>query len=136
MKTFFRQGRTMPYNIALVKKLYEACKKYNAVKMLFAEDKDEHIVAAGFFVSDERNVYYLMGGIEPKYKELGGMDLILYEGIKAAMRENKVFDFEGSVVESIERYFRSFGSEQKPYFVVTKTPSRFLKLKQFVKELV
>jgi hypothetical protein len=135
-KTFERQQKKIPYDFIFVKKLYEACKKHQAVKLLFAKDTKENVIAAGFFLFDDMTVYYLMGGIDPNYKDLGGMDLVLYTGIKFAMREKKVFDFEGSMIEEIERYFRSFGAQQRPYYVLEKTPSRLMKLKMCVKEFL
>lgn len=64
------------------------------------------------------------------------MDVIQYEAIKFALYNNKNFDFEGSMIESIEKYFRSFGAIQKPYFNITKTNSRILKLKNCLKEIL
>jgi hypothetical protein len=36
----------------------------------------------------------------------------------------------GSMLEPIERFFRGFGAVQIPYFNITKTPSRMLRLRQ------
>jgi len=84
-------------------------------------------VAANFLVEDSETVYYLMGGIDPEFADIGAMDLVQYESIKYALSKGKNFDFEGSMVESIEKYFRSFGATQKAYFEVTKTESKLLK---------
>ncbi|WP_417334503.1 GNAT family N-acetyltransferase [Halarcobacter sp.] len=133
-KTFNRQGRDVPYSFGFVKKLYETCKKNNAVKMFFAKYKDK-IIAANFLVYDKNTVYYLMGGIHPDFKDLGGMDLVQFESIKFALETNRAFDFEGSMIESIEKYFRSFGAIQKPYFTISKTNSKLLKIKSLLKEV-
>jgi len=64
------------------------------------------------------------------------MDLIQYESIKFALENNKQFDFEGSMLESIEKYFRSFGAVQKPYFQITKINSKILKVRECLQELI
>ena len=43
------------------------------------------------------------------------------------------FDFEGSMIESVERFFRAFGGQQRPYFHVTKTSSRLMKMRRDVR---
>ncbi|AXH09210.1 FemAB family protein [Malaciobacter halophilus] len=134
MMTFKRQGRNIPYSLDFVKNLYKACRENNAVKMYFAKYED-NVISANFLVYDDNTVYYLMGGIHPDFKDLGGMDVVLYESIKFALENNKTFDFEGSMIESIEKYFRSFGAIQKPYFNITKTNSKLLKIRNFISDL-
>ena len=133
--TFERKNKSVPYNFDLVKKIYEITKKNNSSKLSFAF-YNEKAISAAFLVSDSNSVYYLMGGIDSLYKDLGGMDLILYNSIKWTLNQGKNFDFEGSIVESIEKYFRSFGSIQTPYFAVYKINSRILKIKECLKELL
>ena len=134
-KTFKRQNRKIPYEFEFINNLYQNCKKNSAVKMFFAE-YNKSVIAVNFLIFDKKVVYYLMGGIDPEKKDLGAMDLIQYESIKFAIETNRVFDFEGSMVESIEKYFRSFGAIQKPYFSVYKTNSKILKIKKSIKEIL
>ncbi|MDB4245695.1 GNAT family N-acetyltransferase [Amylibacter sp.] len=126
--TFFRKGMNMPYSFEFIENLYRKCKEKNSVKMFFAKDKNGVSLAACFLVYDKNVVYYLMGGIDPSKKGLGAMDLVLFESIKFAMQSNKVFDFEGSMIESIEKYFRSFGAVQKSHYNISKINSRSLKI--------
>lgn len=133
--TFTRQGINVPYSFEFVKRLYESCKENNAVKMYFAKI-DGEVIAANFLVYDDNTVYYLMGGIDPNKKDLGGMDVVQFESIKFALESRKAFDFEGSMIESIEKYFRSFGAIQTPYFTISKTNSKLLKIRKAVKEIL
>lgn len=132
--TFKRQEANIGYTLEFIKNLYEICKKNDCVKMYFAKYQ-EKIIAANFLVYDNNSVYYLMGGIDPEYKNLGAMDVVQFESIKFALNNNKTFDFEGSIMESIEKYFRSFGAIQKPYFHISKTNSNIIKSVQFIKSL-
>lgn len=132
--TFKRQSQKIGYSLDFIKNLYEICKKNDCVKMYFAKYQDK-IIAANFLVYDSSSVYYLMGGIDPEYKDLGAMDIVQFEGIKFAIENNKNFDFEGSIIESIEKYFRSFGAIQKPYFHISKTNSNIIKAVKFIRSL-
>ena len=126
--TFIRQGKEMPYSFKFIESLYNNCKENNACKIFFAKDKDGIIIAGNFLIYDKNTVYYLMGGINPKYKDLGGMDVVQFESIKFALKSGRKFDFEGSMIESIEKYFRSFGAIQKPYSQITKSRNKFINL--------
>jgi len=39
------------------------------------------------------------------------------------------------MIQPIERFFRAFGAEQKPYFEITKTNSKTLFIKQEIKRI-
>lgn len=125
----------IPYSFEFVKNLFEKCKENSAVKMYFAKYQDE-VIAVNFLVYDDNTVYYLMGGIDPSKKDLGAMDAIQYESIKFALQSGRRFDFEGSMIESIEKYFRSFGAIQTPYFSISKTNSKLLKIRKLIKEFL
>jgi len=133
-KTFIRQEVSIPYSFEFVKRVYSTVSENSAGKMLFAKYEDR-VIAAIFLVYDNQSVYYIMGGIDPEKRDLGAMDLLQYESIKFALNSKRAYDFEGSMIESIEKYFRSFGSMQKAYFQVTKTPSKILKTLEFIKGL-
>ena len=125
----------IPYNFNFIKIIHDKCLENKACKLFFANDKTGKAIAAIFLIYDSKTVYYLMGGIDPEYKDLGGMNALMIEGIKFALETNRTFDFEGSMVENIEKYFRSFGSTQRPYFNIFKTNSNFLKTINYLKSV-
>ncbi|RXI25319.1 FemAB family protein [Aliarcobacter trophiarum] len=133
--TFSRQNIDISYSFEFVKNLFEKCKENSAVKMYFAKYQDE-VIAVNFLVYDDNTVYYLMGGIDPSKKDLGAMDAIQFESIKFALQSERRFDFEGSMIESIEKYFRSFGAIQTTYFSISKTNSKLLKIRKLIKEIL
>jgi len=130
--TFERQGINIPYSFNLAKNIYSIATKHNSCKMFFAK-YDNEVIAAIFLIYDNNSVYYIMGGIDPDKKNLGAMDLLQHESIKFAIKSNRIYNFEGSMIESIEKYFRSFGSIQKPYYQIKKTNSKLLKLRECLK---
>lgn len=115
-----RQNRKKGINKDMILRIDRACKEHEARKLLVAEDFQGNIHAAAYLVYDEKACYYLFGGANPRYRISGAQSLLIWEAIKFASKVSKSFDFEGSNVEAIERFFRSFGSP----FVVNYTVKR------------
>lgn len=122
--TYQRQGLSLPYSRELVKNLDLACAEHNQRKMFFAEDEQGRIHAAIYLVWDDESAYYLMGGGDPELRNSGAHSFLMWETIKFAATVTKKFDFEGSMVESIERFFRGFGAKQTSYFYVKRMSRR------------
>ena len=123
IQTFERQGKKLPYPESLIRRLDTACTEHNARRMFIAEDKLGRHHAGVYIVWDEHSAYYLMGGSNPTLRSSGAVSLCMWEAIQFAATVTKSFDFEGSIIESIERFFRSFGARQTPYFHITKINS-------------
>lgn len=141
--TFKSQGRKYPISGELIKKIHRNCIKYNAGKLLAAQDNDGNIHACSLFVYDSNVCYYLISGSDTEFRSSGAQSLIIWEAIKFASTVSKVFDFEGSMIEGIERFFRHFGGKPTLYYEIRKIPiifelfelmkpkiKRFLKYKQ------
>lgn len=109
-KTFERQGRSMPGDIDVIRRLDKACREHNASFLLVAYDQEENLHAASYFVYDENVCYYILSGADPEYRNSGAGSLLIWEGIKRASELSKAFDFEGSNIMDIEKNFRTFGA--------------------------
>jgi hypothetical protein len=127
-KTFERKNHDNPYDIGIFNSVWKVCHERKCCKIFFALDPLENVHAAIFLIWDNDSVYYLAGGMDNKYKS-GAMTLLIDHSIKMAIDMGKIFDFEGSMIRSIEKYFRSFGAVQREYFVLTKVNSKILKLR-------
>ncbi len=133
-RTFERQNIKYPHSVATIKRLDKACKSKRCNKIYIVEDSDKVMHAGVYLVWDENSAYYLMGGGDPEYRTSGAASLCMWEAIKYTIASSKQFDFEGSMIESIERFFRGFGATQEIYFNVSKTPSLILSSAKFMKE--
>jgi hypothetical protein len=133
--TFARQGLTLPYSRDFVFRLDDACSKRSTRKIFFAEDASGRVHAAVYIVWDEQTAYYLMGGGDPELRTSGGGTLALWEAIKFSQQVSRRFDFEGSIIEPIERFFRAFGARQVPYFHVTRC-SRRMRLLMAARDMI
>ncbi|GFZ33712.1 hypothetical protein CSC2_42380 [Clostridium zeae] len=133
--TFNRQSIKIPYSLEVVKKIYEACSANGCVKILFAEDDEGNVHSAVFVVWDENSAYYLMGANDPNFRYSESNTLLIWEAIKYCSKVTKKFDFEGSMIEDIERFFRSFGAEQKAYFNISKYMAKKSLIKIIIKDI-
>jgi hypothetical protein len=120
VKTFDNQSRTMPIEKTLLKKIVENSIKRDAGKLFVAIDKKNNIHSSGFFLYDKNVCYYLLGGTDPKFRSSGSQSLILWNAIQFSATVSRTFDFEGSMVEGIENFFRQFGGNQILNYVVSK----------------
>ena len=111
-----------------LKTIFDYCLSNNCGELLVAKDAEGNIHSILLYVWDEVSAYYLHGVTASEFKTSGSMSLLLWEAIKRSSKKTKTFNFEGSMVESIERYFRAFGGTQTPYFQIKKTNSKVLKL--------
>jgi len=127
-KVFARQNVRMPYGADLVHRIDRAASRMNARKLFMAADPDGNFHAGVYLVWDENSAYYLMGGSDPELRNSGATSLCMWEAIQYAATVTKSFDFEGSMLEPVERFFRGFGAVQTPYSKVTHTPSHLLSL--------
>lgn len=116
--TFTRQGLAIPYSIEFIKHIDEVSLKNNVRKIFFAKDAKNRIHAALYLIWDDASAYYLLGGDDPELRNSGANSLIMWEAIQFASTVTLSFDFEGSMIEPVERFFRAFGAKQVPYFKI------------------
>jgi len=122
--TFIRQGMKLPYARSYVKRLFAACQQNNAGAIFLARGKDGRVHAGNFLVWNHHCAYYLMGGGDPEVRNSGATSLAMWQAIQFAATVSRIFDFEGSMMEPVERFFRGFGAVQTPYFAVTHVCSK------------
>jgi lipid II:glycine glycyltransferase (peptidoglycan interpeptide bridge formation enzyme) len=120
-KTFARQGVEVPDAFATIARLDAACAAHDARAMLFATDDAGRVHAVSYAVWDGSAAYYLMGGGDPELRTSGASSLLMWEAIMRARAVSDVFDFEGSMLQPVERFFRSFGGRQTPYLWVSRS---------------
>lgn len=117
--TFKRKKLSLPYKRDLVRRLDRACLDKKRRRIFYAQDEEGQVYAAIYIVWNKSSAYYLMGGTNPELKYSGVHSLLIWEAIKFASTVTQKFDFEGSMLESVESFFRGFGATQVPYFHVS-----------------
>jgi hypothetical protein len=109
--------------------------KYKCGELLEAIDEDQNEHACILWIHDDHAAYYLIGGANQAFKNSGAMSLLIWQAIKDSQSvrlEQKEslshFNFEGSMIPTIEKYLRGFGGELTPYSCLYKNQSLGLKL--------
>lgn len=134
--TFARQGRCIPYSLEFLGKLDAILLEKHARRIYIAKDNEDRIHAAIYIIWDEDSTYYLMGGGDPELRNSGATSLLIWEAIKFASTVSKKFDLEGSMLEPVERFFRGFGTVQKPYFTISKTFDKRMRAVYIFRDMV
>jgi lipid II:glycine glycyltransferase (peptidoglycan interpeptide bridge formation enzyme) len=119
---------SLPYNLSYFQKIQQFVEESNQGALFQARNSENLVVASMLFLWDEKYFYYHTGAVLPQFRNSGAMTLLMNKGIEMACEKNLQFNFEGSMVEGIERYFSSFGAFQTPYFRIEKTNNKLLKL--------
>ena len=135
-KTFQRQGIAPPYADAFVRRLDAACGERGCRKSFIAVDPAGVQHAGCYIVWDEHCAYGLFAVSDPKHRASGGSSLAMWASIQHAASVTRQFNLSGSMIEPFEIYLRSFGGNHVPYFHISKTPSRLLKMRQGVLSLI
>lgn len=83
---------------------------------------ENHLLATVLCIRDKERAYYILGGYNKENSFSGAGAFAMWHAIKKAKELGcKVFDFEGSMHPTIEKYFRGFGGEMVPFFCLEKT---------------
>jgi len=106
---------------AIVKHFFKKGMSYNLIAL---NNKGEAIAGIVYFKFNKTTIYYF-GSTEPEYKTSGAMSLIIWDGIQRAVPDSDTFDFEGSMIEPVERFFRGFGSVPVPYLNISRDTMPF-----------
>ena len=132
--TFENQDLPMPYSFSFIKNLYNSGKRNNSVKMKFAiKDKKIYSVMLSFY--DKKTLYTIAGSSDRNINTYGAEYLLYWEMMKFASQKGLSFDFEGSIIERIEKRNRYFGAIQKRYFDISKSNSFLLSLRGFLSDV-
>lgn len=119
-QTFKRQQITNKEDMEVLIKLINICRKRDQGDLWGGYDEQGRLHAVAFIVWQESSAWYLAGGGNPTLRESGAHSLILWEAIRYVSQYTDTFDFEGSMIPGVERFFREFGAIQTPFFTITK----------------
>ncbi len=116
--TFARQHARLDSHV-LHSILFEYANAQNSFACVTKKGQD--ILACAFIVFDRTTAYYLLGGYDSENRHQGAGALALAECIRVAKERGlQTFDFEGSSIQAIERFFRGFGGQLTHYLTVNR----------------
>ena len=99
---------------SILHKLTKTALKLNQARIKLAYI-DNRLLAGAIFLYYKNRITYLFSATSHEGKKYSAMSLILDEVIHEYSGKDFILDFEGSMVESIASYFKSFGSSESLY---------------------
>ncbi len=128
-KSFKRQSLHTPFSFDLFKRLDQALNARNARKILIAVDQNKNSQACVYLSIYQGMTSYIIGGADPLYRNTNPQSLLLFEAIKLAKNSNcHCFDFTGSVMSGVEKFFTAFNAEKKLIPVIYQAKNRFFEM--------
>lgn len=116
--TYHRQNKKVAV-ASMRRVLYEFSNRDNSYA--FVALRGDQAVAGVHCVYDRNSAYYLIGGYDETHAHHGAGAACMQAAISKAKELGlKLFDFEGSTIPAIERYFRGFGGELVQYLTVNR----------------
>ena len=85
-----------------------------------AKDKEGHTHAAIVVVWDSNCAWEIISAINPYYRSSGASTFVVWESIKKMADKTQIWDFEGSMIESVDNSFKQYGASIVPYFNIHK----------------
>lgn len=96
-------------------KLYDALKERNLIEVYTYQLKNE-LLATAFFLKGRNRIINLLPISSEKGKSHNAMAILMDYTIKKNAEKNRILDFEGSSIDGIASFFKSFGATNRPYF--------------------
>ncbi len=86
----------------------------------FKVQKDDEILAAGFFVEFNGRLNFVKGTSNALGRDIGAMHFLFDRVIHSFAGKLKLLDFSGSNVDTVAQFYRSFGAENKPIWHIKR----------------
>jgi len=129
-KTFLRQGLEPPYSEDFFFRHDNKLASNMRREIFYAQDAAGNIHSALYLTWDDQSSYVHMVGEDQEYRSSGAGIFLIFEAIKYTKETLKLnrFDFEGSMIEKIEKVRRDCGGKQVGYLNFTHIPNKFLRI--------
>lgn len=112
-------GKRTPYitnkDYLVLEKLIETCIKNEVGEMLSIYNEKNTLVAAGFFLKHKNKLTILVSSTDFEHRKNGENTFLIDRAIFKYQKKYDVFHFGGSSMETIAKFFLSFGAETYNY---------------------
>ncbi len=112
-------GKRTPYitskDYAVLEQLMEMCMNTGVGDILSIYNKENILVAAGFFLKHKNKVTILVSSTDFNHRKNGENTFLIDRAIYKYQKNYNLFHFGGSSMESIAKFFLSFGAETHTY---------------------
>ncbi len=128
-KTFIKQNQEAKIPLSVYTSYWECTKQNKCGQLFFIEDEGKNQHASLWLAYDKNTAYYLAGGTDAKFYGSGAMSLLMWHAIQVSINlGKKTFDFEGSMLPNVDRFFKNFLPIEQNYLHIEKVNSMIYKL--------
>lgn len=117
-EVFDIRKESIPFTQHTVEKIFGALHGRDECR-IYKATEPEGASASIMVVWDATTTYYILGGRKGSNTR-GATNLLIWAALEDAAQRGHAFDFEGSMIGGVNRFFRSFGAEMVPYLYVYK----------------
>lgn len=121
---FQQKGQGVPVTWQWFACLDQALQERQARAAFLCLDKKGRPLAGAYIAWDDRSSYLLLTGFDGNANIRGAAALAVWESIRFVAGRGLIYDFEGSMLPGVERFFREFGGELCPYHRLVKYRNR------------
>jgi hypothetical protein len=111
---------------SLLEMLIGKGKERNAVDIFGIFSPHNELIATLCMIHSKKRFTYWIPVSNAVGKKTSAMFLLVDEIIRQNAESEAILDFEGSRIEGIARFYKGFGSEYKPYYVLKRFRPSFL----------
>lgn len=122
-KTYQHQGIVFSLSYEDFYRLDQEISKRNKRRVFITFDENNHPHAGVYIVFNSKSSYNLLSGSDPQTRYNSGHTLAMWEAIRYFRAKTELFNFGGSNIQRIEKYFRGFGGTLTRYFRIFTEPT-------------
>jgi hypothetical protein len=116
--TFFKES-----NYDQLRTIYEVFKEKDMAFLTECCTSKGDLLAALMILRYKGTLIQLFAAVSDEGKKCGAMNYLIFKTMELGIRNGaEVYDFEGSMIESLESFFRSFGARPQTYWKVRRSP--------------
>ncbi|MCP4521578.1 MAG: GNAT family N-acetyltransferase [Cytophagales bacterium] len=114
-----------------LRSIFEQSSQREVSTIYWVKNQKQIPVAGALFLINSQKITFLFGTSNEDGKKSRAMSLLIDHMIQKYAQRNMILDFEGSNIESIARFYKSFGAKPQNYLTIKdQKVNRLLQLKQ------
>ncbi len=118
--SFERQGGFVPMPEKRFLDVVRKLSVESAVSLIGGRDEKGALHAVAGVVSGIGTSYLLWNGFNHKLPQVGANTFVIANAVRGSIGRSSTFDFEGSMIEPIQRFYVGFGGTLTPYSRIWK----------------
>lgn len=116
----------------LLEKAIQSCRDHKLGDIYGLRNINNELISAAFLAEDNHRVYFLSAANDKEKSKNTTSVYFLWKSIEIALKKNKSFDFEGSMLPEVEKLFRRFSPVQEFFLVADYTGPLWLRLLELI----